>query len=225
MLNKIKIFLLNIFGFKIKKNTVIIQNKMTFIIMILLIPVLLVILLTSLKPKTKYVVRKDENICMSTKDKLNEAFESYKYYTEKITEEELAVKWLKMFSQYTYKMGGDPKFNQLDCIGSVWFFLKSLGYQGPMVDVNGFYEQLERQSKKINNFLSVRHTHIIVFQPINGIPHIGIIYKKSTNYGYVQYMEMTGVTGNFDFNRIRIDDPRIKGIYQISFDQWKGSIL
>lgn len=153
---------------------------------------------------------------------------SHLYYTTEMTKEELDYVWAKLYSKARYESGGDGKHKRFDCLSSVWYALKYFGAYLILEDipsmVNRFttLEKLGRITVRNRNGYDVRTGDIIVFNPVKGRWHVGLVYQRVN--GYIQYLDFNAAVG-MDRPKVRIGDPSIRIIVQPSFDYWTGELL
>lgn len=155
--------------------------------------------------------------------------QSHNYYTKMATKDELLVSWIKQFSEWTYKLGGDTRNNSGDCSGAVFQFLRSWGANVNFGDVKSIVSLAEnlaaRGELKIRkNISEVRSGDIIVTQQSSSNPiHVGIIYDTAN--GYVRYIDVNSIVQGMGFEKQKFDSAGIYAIYEVSYSMWVGDLM
>jgi hypothetical protein len=161
--------------------------------------------------------------------KLRELKQTHDYYSSMATKDELLISWVKMFSNWRYKQGGDPRYNTGDCVGAVHQFLQKWESVVAFEDVNGIIQRcknLEERGEilKRTNPLAIKHGDLIIFNFGVDIPkHVGIVYDYTN--GWVRYMDVNAVTGTWGFEKVKWGTPSIHAVYNVSFALWIGDTV
>ena len=161
--------------------------------------------------------------------KMQQLKKSHSYYAN-ITEEEIYHVWKDLFLGVTYQRDGNLKYKTADCIGAVFAFLQYYGYAGQIMNVDTLDDSITKLhaaglQKIRTNMYQVKTGDIIIFNPINGISHVGIV--ECVRGGYILYVDMNGAVSASE-NFIPWNDPgkwgRIKKIAEVSYPFWCGDV-
>ena len=200
------------------------KGSILFTIIIALLVCIVSVLITkfSLKP----VPYTKQEFKVSIYERLNELKKSHNYYTKIATKEEFIVKWIEMFAGATYKNDGDPKKGEYDCLGAVIEYLRRWGANVKLENIPRIIQRTEYLSKL--NQLDIRKSarevrpgDVVIFKPINGTWHLGVVWNTTTS-GDILYMDMNGRT-SIGFETIGFSNNKIYRIIEVSFSFWYGT--
>ncbi len=153
---------------------------------------------------------------------LEKTFREYK----KIESKSFHDTWLNLFNKAIYKSGGNPNFNEYDCISSCWKFFKVLGSNIKFDSIPKIIARLNYTSFRIRKLKNVKSGDIIIFKPIwaKGRQrwHMGIIEK--VHRSGVFYMDVNAKVGTRDFKFISFYNKKIRGMYRMTFAYWVGDL-
>jgi hypothetical protein len=226
IIEKIKIYLKKINFLKIKKKSKKFYKKY-FKKNIFLIIIVVVFFYNqnnisnffSFKPKNKNYELK----LQSANDMLIDIKTKWEYYAEKLSSEEIEIIWYNNFKNVEYRSGGvTEKFGTADCVDAVYMFLRKLGYPGMTRNVPET-KSLAQQLNKAGLIIfkpskDAKCGDIIIFKPINGIAHIGIV--TTIKNGYILYVDVNGSIGMGLREKIIFSDYRIDIVFSPSWEFW-----
>jgi hypothetical protein len=154
--------------------------------------------------------------------------DNYNYFTEEVTKEELMSTWVELYADATYRLDGNPRYNQFDCISAVINCLNN------RFGANFSNENVEDLDKRIDTLVSLglitlktKYNHIeikdlIIFASRDGW-HCAIVCDK--NKGLIQYIDINGHLGRMGIPDVAWDSRAIRKIVKISFPLWIGDLL
>lgn len=154
--------------------------------------------------------------------------ESHKDYLS-LSKKQRLVKWVVKFSDATYKLDGNQKYKEYDCVGAFSYYLWGLGSNVQHEQVTKVTKRLAglvengscKQRKNINQ---VKEGDIVIIQTKKNSPsHIGIIYGMSNKY--LQICDVSAKTMGMDIYTKSFNDDMIYGVYEMSFSFWIGDLL
>ncbi len=145
---------------------------------------------------------------------------------KKLTPAALQIRWIELFSKFEYRLDGNSKYKQADCVGSVEEFLWSWGANVAHLTVveklkilKQYNEQGLNEERKSYN--QVQPGDIVFIQIEEDRPsHVGIVFDKAN--GYIQIMDMNAKVKKMDFYDLKFDDKKIYAIYEIGLAFWAG---
>lgn len=227
-LNKFKVVLQMFLNKKLNKYVVV------AVLSSILSSMLVYSIITNYKvdPRDKYLSPHKE-FGVSIQQRLDELKKGHNYYTKVATKEELMVKWIEMFSRSRYRRDGNPKYNEYDCISAVIHFFWRWNSNIFLENVKALKSRSEKLSALSQ--LEIRKTYtrvkpgdIIIFNPIRGNWHCGIIYDKKN--GYILFMDVNAVImgsgmGQYKFKNWKEKSDRINMIIEPSYSLWIGNLL
>lgn len=155
--------------------------------------------------------------------------QSHDYYTTMATRDEMLVSWIKLFSRWEYRLGGDPRYNAGDCVGAVYEFLKKWDSNVHFENVKGIVQRVENlaargEIAKRTSPGTVKHGDLIIIQMTRNQPeHVGIVYDVTN--GMVRYMDVNAGTRTWGFEKTLWGSNQIYAIYSISYSFWIGPIM
>jgi len=165
---------------------------------------------------------------------LNEQFsilrDNYNYYIEEVSKQELLRIWVELYADSTYRLDGNPRYNEYDCASSVINFLnRRFGANVSNENVKALDERIDKlialdliSVKDRYNAIEIKD--IIIFNPLpDGSWHCAIVCEK--NKGLIQYMDMNGRIDRMSVRDEEWNSPRIRKIVSISFPLWLGDLL
>jgi hypothetical protein len=197
----------------------IIQSVAMFLMFVLLIGAL-----TSRNPEPT----RDER-AYGTLRKMQQLKKTHTYYSN-LSEEEIYHIWKDLFLGVRYQMDGNLKYKTADCVGGVFAFLQYYGYAGQIMNVNTLNDTITKLNaaglQKIRQSIyQCKPGDIIIFNPINGIAHVGIVECVRGNY--ILYVDINGAVGPAE-NWIQWNDAgkwgRINKIAEVSYPFWCGDV-
>jgi len=161
--------------------------------------------------------------------KLESLKQSHDYYTSMATKDEMLYSWIKSFSKWRYKVGGDPRNGNGDCVGAVYDFLR-------MWNSNVYFENIQwiitrceslisrGELKKRLKYDEVKTGDIIIIQlKPNSPEHVGIVYD--TTNGFVRYMDVNAGVQTWGLEKFKFGTMNIYAIYEVSYSLWIGSLM
>ena len=170
------------------------------------------------------------NLSGSTLEDIEILRKNYKYFIDDVSKMELWITWIKLFVDSTYKLDGNPRYNEFDCSSAVIYCLNIA------FGANFANENVKALDKRINKLLDLREIELrtkyssistkdlIIFHPLsNGSWHCGVIINK--NKGIIQYLDMNGRMDRMGVSEIKWNSGRIRKIVKISFSLWLGKLL
>lgn len=155
--------------------------------------------------------------------------QTHDYYTTMATKDEMLVSWIKLFSRWEYRLGGDPRYNAGDCVGAVYEFLKKWDSNVYFENVKGIVSRVENlaargEIAKRNSPDSIKHGDLIVIQMTRNQPeHVAIVYDVAN--GYVRYMDVNAGSRTWGFEKTKWGSDQIYGIWEMSYSFWIGPIM
>jgi hypothetical protein len=164
----------------------------------------------------------------SIQQRLQELKASHDYFTKVATTNELINRWLALFVDAAYKQGGTPNANEYDCVTSLINYFRSWGGNVAMEGIEG----MDKRSDKLcllgrlsirKSFNEVKKTDIIIFNPLNGSRHVGLII--ATANGKLIYVDVNAGTMTWGCSWIPFGSDRIQKIYSCSYDYWTGDLM
>lgn len=204
-------------------------NKKLYIAIGIICSITIVILL-SIYFIDKFVISKSKpkEFKVSIYQRLDELKKSHNYYKKIATKEEFIVRWIEMFSNATYKNDGDPKKGEYDCLGAVIEYLRRWGANVKLENIPLIIQRTELLSKLDQleirkSSKNVRPGDILIFKPVKGTYHLGIIWNITKN-GDVQYMDMNSRTG-IGFETLGFGNDKIFRIMEVSYSFWYGDYM
>lgn len=151
----------------------------------------------------------------------------YYYYTwiefQRIGSVDLHKKWHTKYHNVVYEMNGDAKYNKYDCTSSVFWFLKDLDSNFPLLKVEELFKTLTRMSVKRQTIREVKPKDLIVIY-VDYAWHIGII-EKVFDDGFIRYIDVNRLSRGVGYKEISFNSPLIRGIFPIPFELWIGDLL
>jgi hypothetical protein len=161
--------------------------------------------------------------------KLETLKQSHDYYTSMATKDEMLMSWVKLFSNWRYSVGGDPRYNNGDCVGAVHEFFKQWNSNITFEDIDAIIRRgksLEDRGemKRRTAIADVHNGDLIIFDFGNHTPkHVGVVYDQVN--GLVRYMDVNGYTLTWGLERVRFGDKSIHAIYEVSYSFWIGNLM
>lgn len=155
--------------------------------------------------------------------------QSHDYYTTMATKDEMLVSWIKLFGAWKYRMGGDPRYNNGDCVGAVYEFLKKWNSNVYFDNVQGIVSRCENLAErgellKRTRIEQVKTGDIIIIQLEPNRPqHAGIVYD--TPKGQVRYMDVNAGVMTWGLEREIWGSSRIYAVYEMSYSLWIGNLM
>jgi hypothetical protein len=223
--DRIKNKILKMFA-KEKLKAIFIEKKRP-VLFILIISILICIgsvLATKFTLESMYSSKKEFKV--SIYERLDELKKSHNYYKKIATREEFIVKWIEMFSGATYKNDGDPKKGEYDCLGAVVEYLRRWGANVKLENIPLIIQRTELLSKLNQldirkSIREVRPGDIVIFKPVKGIYHLGVIWN-TTPSGDILYMDMNSRT-SIGFETLNFGSDKIFRVMEVSFSFWYGN--
>ncbi len=77
-------------------------------------------------------------------------------------------------------------------------------------------------TERIRKFKNIKHNNLIVFKPIRGTWHVGIVW--GVRNGILRYVDMNGKT-SLGVKEMSFKSKRIYKVYKIGFDFFAGDFL
>lgn len=187
------------------------------------IKILCFILLLSISCGDKTIVIQQSDISNFPKDEQFTIYKKSFISYNKATKDEKFQRWIKMFSNCTYKIGGE-----YDCLTSILAYLKSWGANIITENIPSLVSRFEKLNAlgqlKIKYPREAKEGDIIIFKPNrNNIYHCGIIYDIKNNF--IIYMDVNIKLMGMGISDVELNSDKIKGIYEISFSLWLGDFL
>lgn len=149
------------------------------------------------------------------------------YY--KATKEERLIKWIVMFSDWKYALGGDYKQKNADCLGASNLYLQQWGLNIVLESIPLLVKRMENLSDrgelKIKKTLdNVKSGDIIIFSYANGTNlHVGFVYDITS--GYCRYFDMNADVQTWGFDKIKWGNPNIWIVGEISYSLSLGNLM
>ena len=176
------------------------------------------------------LIRKVDDSKYSLQEKMNILRKDYETFST-ISKDELQIRWIKLFSNCEYSLSGKIQDNEFDCSTAIWFYLWSFGCYVKNIDVKTVvhllkkFQNLQKLNliKQVTKYEDIRHTNIIIFNPIGTSWHTGMVFDKGN--GYVCYMDVNARTGKPGYEAVRYGTSRIHSIWEISFAYFIGDLL
>jgi hypothetical protein len=158
----------------------------------------------------------------SLTDSIHRLQKSYNIF-KSMSGEQLVSVWNQLFHDAEYKMDGKIRENEYDCGTAETKFWKVLG--GNVVYENTEMKELrlQRVSQAYTKINDVQIGDIIIFKRDGKYGHIAVIHR--VNKKTLGYMDMNVIDDGPGYNTIAFNDPRIQGVYAMSFDYFCGDIL
>ena len=200
---------------------------MFFIIMVIVTTVTMITTTTVIKVSNIERDKQEERFGLIAK--LESLKQSHDYYTEMATKDELLVSWIKLFSNWSYKYGGDPRLDRGDCVGSVYEFLRKWESNIYFENVRSIVARAENllargELEKRSKISQVQTGDIIVIQLRPNRPeHVGIVYDVANSY--VRYMDVNAGVKTWGLEKVKWGNARIYAIYSVSFSLWVGDLM
>jgi hypothetical protein len=151
----------------------------------------------------------------------------YYYFTwsdfKNISGTTLHEKWNQKFHDATYKLNGDAKYNQYDCVSSIYWLLRDLKSNFTLLDVNSLLDELNRKSFRRKNYSEIQIKDLVIIC-IGNSWHVGIIEEKKGN-GLISYIDVNVGNNGAGYKQVPYNSNIIVGIYPITFTIWIGDLL
>jgi len=167
----------------------------------------------------------------SVREQLKELRRSHDAY-RKATPGQLLDVWTNRFIDAEYRRNGNVKFRQYDCISAVYHFLvDDWGANLVMENVEGLNGRAEKLNK--DGRLKIRKSYndicpgdLIIFTPISGRWHVGVVYdKKSTRGGRrIYYVDVNAYDRGMGVYSLEHNSSRIHKIIEVSYALWIGDL-
>ncbi len=154
--------------------------------------------------------------------------ESHKAYIS-LSKKQRLIAWIVKFSNVTYQLDGNPKYDQYDCVGSVSYYLWGFGSNTRHETVTSMVKRFENlvatgSCKKRKSINDVMPGDIVVIQTERNKPsHVGIIYEVRNNL--MQIMDVSVKANGMDIYDKTFNDDMIFAVYEVSFSFWIGDLL
>lgn len=150
----------------------------------------------------------------------------YYYYTwsdfKSLSGKSLHEIWNNKYHDSTYQLNGDAKYNQYDCTSSIYWLMKDLKSNFPLMSVNDLQKYLEFVSEKRKGYNDIQTTDLMILY-INNAWHIAIVEGKKN--GTIHYMDINTADNGVGYKSIAFDKYTIKGVYPVTFSLWIGNLL
>jgi len=177
-----------------------------------------------IQPKTQVYERVNAEDYSPTKyyEILKQRHAEYK----KLTPAALQIRWIELFSKFEYRLDGNSKYKQADCVGSVEEFLWSWGANVAHLTVAQKLKVLKTYNEqgfndKRTSYNQVQPGDMVFIQLSKNRPeHVGIVYDKAS--GYLQIMDINAKVNKMDFYDLYFTDEKIYAIYDIGLAFWSG---
>jgi hypothetical protein len=130
--------------------------------------------------------------------------------------------WNEKYHEAAYQLNGDAKYNKYDCTSSIYWILKDLKSNFPLLAVADMQKYLEIVSSKRKGFYDVQIKDLIVMY-VRGAYHIAMVEGKKGNT--IQYLDVNVADDGAGYKTIAFDNAYIKGVYPITFELWIGDLL
>lgn len=173
----------------------------------------------------------DSNVINSEKYGISSRIQEIKtkndlYY--KATKEERLIKWIVMFSDWSYALGGDYKQKQADCLGAANRNLQEWGLNIVLESIPLLVKRIEnladRGELKIRKeYKSILSGDIIIFKFGETNLHVGFVYDLPNNY--VRYYDFNVDTQTWDLCKMKWGNPNIWLISEISYSLSLGNLM
>lgn len=163
----------------------------------------------------------------SINDQKTKVKKAFTYFKKRMTKQEMMTLWIDLFSNVKYKVNGTLKFNTADCLSAFYEFLWAVGAKCNMRDIPKlryiFTSQVRAgEAFKRRSHRQARHGDVIIFRPIKGRWHIGIVFESEGRT--ISYMDMN-VRSNMGFRETNFYNKRIYAIYSIEYPFFAEEVL
>lgn len=138
------------------------------------------------------------------------------------------IRWMVTFNGWKYKLDGDPKKKEGDCVGVMYHYLVSVwGANIPLESV-GWLEKrchnlMERgHLKERKDLASIRTSDIIIFNVSPSNQHVGLVLEVQN--GWILYCDMGVKYQTAGIDSVRLGEMGTR-VYELSFPLWIGDLL
>lgn len=158
---------------------------------------------------------------------LEQLKKSHEYYNKVATKEERLMKWVMEFSNWSYRVDGDPKKHEGDCVGAVYHYFSKWGANFQLENIPWLITRTQnlasRGELKIRKGINeVKSGDIVILKLSESNQHLGVVYTTQGNW--VQYMDMNVAT-NMGVEKIQWGNPWIVSIVEVSYSLWIGNLM
>lgn len=214
------------FVYAVKHPVALFTGKFFMTIAIIVISCLVSIKIYTYQPKEITQPIKSEDF--SDAEIFKKLQDSHKDYLN-LSKKQRVITWIVKFSNVSYKLDGNPKYDQYDCVGAFAYYLWGFGSNVKHEPVNKVATRLNNlvtngTCKQRKSYKEVDAGDIVVIQVQKNRPsHIGIVYGKMNNY--LQIMDVSVKTMGMDIYDKPFNDEMIYGVFEMSFSFWIGDLL
>ena len=164
----------------------------------------------------------------SVMSQLEQLKKTHEYYTKVATKEERLMRWVMAFSKWKYQLNGDPKYQQGDCVGAVYYYFQKWGSNFQLENVPWLISRTQnlanRGELKIRKCINDVHSGDIIILIISSEnKHVGVVYD--TVGPYVLYMDMNVATNMGLTTPITWGNGQIQSICEVSYSLWIGDLM
>jgi hypothetical protein len=164
----------------------------------------------------------------STVSRISELKRTYDYFYKVASPIEKRVRWETMFSGWRYKLNGDPKYKEADCVGAVYLYYQKWGANFQLESVPWLIARVKNLSER--NLVRIRKStnevvsgDLIILKISEENQHVGVVLD--TPNGYVRYMDVNVGTMTEGLEKIKWGDPAIVYVAEMSFQLWIGDLM
>jgi hypothetical protein len=205
-------------------------EKYSFRIVLSLLLVIFVSVGISISMYQNYVLNnKIENVKFDPFNILKRVQEleiSYATYT-KTSALQMKKMWLDLFHKATYKSGGNPNFNEYDCLSAPYKFWEYFGANIKLESIPQMRTRLENLDARVRNLDEINTGDIIIFKPMRrkgrDVWHLAVVSEVIGPR--ILYMDINAGTQTWGFQHTWIQNKRISGIYNINLGFWIGDFF
>ncbi len=138
------------------------------------------------------------------------------------------IRWMVTFTGWKYRLDGDPKKKEGDCVGVMYHYLVSVwGANIPLESV-GWLEKrchnlMERgHLKERKDLASIRTSDIIIFNVSPSNQHVALVLEVQN--GWIIYADMGVKYQTAGIDAVKLGDMGTR-VYELSFPLWIGDLL
>jgi hypothetical protein len=217
-------------GLRTAWTKMVMHDKATIIIMMFIaFTMFMTLIFQSRYYVNKYARPKTENFTQQEKlDRIKELSISWEAFKNMSPEEKL-FRWIRMFKGWQYKLDGDPKYKQADCVGAVYTYFFSLGANLQPENVDWIMKRVENLNERGQcNFRTainqVESGDLIILVISDSNKHVGMVID-TTPTGLVRYVDMNVGSMTYGHDWIKFGDGRIRHIADMSKPLWFGDFF
>ncbi|OQB40861.1 MAG: hypothetical protein BWY04_01180 [candidate division CPR1 bacterium ADurb.Bin160] len=222
----LKITLKDKFIYAIKHPITIFTGRFFLALVIIIISCLASIKIYTMQPKE--IIQPITAEDFSDAETFKKLQESYKNYLT-LSKKQRLIAWIVKFSNVTYKLDGNPKYDQYDCVGAFAYYMWGFGSNVRHETVTNMVKRLENlvsngSCKKRKNITQVVPGDIVIIQTERNRPsHVGVVYDVRNNF--MQIMDVSVKANGMDIYDKSFNDYMINAVYETSFSFWIGDLL